>query len=211
MDFLFRHLRSDDVSFQHFREHHVRGPGEEIHKRLHDEGQELKRPHHFAGRVLRRNLTQTLREELAHHDREVGNQHHGEEEGKAGCHRGRHSEVFKRRADRAGERRLADHTGHEADDRDADLNRGQRGSRIIHHAENLLRHSVTIIRARLKPGTAAGNQGRLTHGEKAVEDNECAEHQQTDYRCHKRLSSFLNSCVIRENNADYVSFRVKFH
>ena len=153
-------------------EHDVGGRGQQPDDRAADARQHHHRPRHPRGDGFRIVEADALRHQLAEDQRQHGDAGDDDAERDAVGVRRERGHLRDRLGERLGQPRAAVGAGQHADQRDAELHRGEELVGIVRERERRLRALVALFRALLQAHLARGHDGDLRHGEHAVGEDE---------------------------------------
>ena len=134
--------------------------------------QDPHRPRHQRRGPLRIGHGDPLRHQLAHDQRQVGDDHDHDDEGHRLAIRRDEGDAIENDAELFGQRRAAIGAGEDADQRDADLHRREKPARIGEQIEGDPGAGAALGRERLEPRLPRGDDRQLRHGEHAVHHDE---------------------------------------
>ena len=175
MDLLLGDRGRGDAVRAEGAQQHLGGPRQQPHERPRELGEDRHRARDIARDVLRIDLAQPLRHQLADDDRHVGDDDDDERGRRPVGIRLARAERLEPVGEGVGERRLADDPVQDADRRDADLDRRQEAVRIGAQREGDRRAAVAFLGELLEPGLARGDQRDLGHREQTVQHDQCEQ------------------------------------
>ncbi len=174
------------------------GGGQEADERRGQLREEIERPGDQRGDSFRIGQGDALWRQFAQHEREVCNADDDEGHTQSFAVGREKGPALQLAGNGPGQRRTAECAGHDADQRNADLNGRQKAARLLGQFQSPLRAHVSVLRALLEQRLARRDHGHLAHGQHAVGENE----QENDddfqrYGMHSSINAYSSATSSR--------------
>jgi len=137
---------------------------------------------HGAGQRLGMAERQALGRQLAHHDREIGNERDDEAEAERLRHPSWHTEAHQPSAEAAAEGRTGEGAGEDANQRDANLDRREEAPRILGKRQRGGRAGVARLGHGAQAAPPGGDDGEFREREDAVQQHQDQDEGEIEHR-----------------------------